>query len=181
MFSILPYICTKPIITCNAYVLCSEDLIDDAKKDLDDYIEKKDTAMIAVFQKYVDSLNANKNLMRFIKGNELKCNIKPSNIKNVAVLYSATSRSAAELMIMYLKQSSKVTTFGERSGGVVDNLDMLSNMLPSKKYSLWTATTKRIVTKENPLYDKTGIKPAIEISDDETDWIDFVKKYYERN
>jgi hypothetical protein len=41
------------------------------------------------------------------------------------------------------------------------------------------ATTKRITTKDAPLYDNTGIKPDIEISDDVPDWIEFVKKYYE--
>jgi Peptidase family S41 len=181
MLPILPYICTKAITTCNAYVLCSQDLIDDAKTDLDNSIKKNDSSNIEFYKKYVDSIVAYKDTLRLIKGNIFDCNVKASNIKNVAVLYNATSRSAAELMIMYLKQSDKVKTFGERSGGVVDNLDLLSYKLPSLKYSLWVATTKRITTKENPLYDNIGIKPDVEISDDEPDWIDFVKKYYEKS
>lgn len=143
------------------------------------YVKQKDSSNIAAYQNCLDSLLANQSSLRFQKGDTLECDLNVTNIKNVAVLYSATSRSAAELMIMYLKQSDKVTTFGERSGGVVDNLEMLSNRLPSSKYNLWAAVSKRVPTKENPLYDKTGIKPDIEISDDEPDWIEFVKKYYE--
>jgi Peptidase family S41 len=181
MYPILPYICTKPIITCDANVMCSQDLIDDAKINLDKLVMQKDTSRIEGYRNYLDSLLAYKNSLRYIKGRSIEYDSKPNKIQNVAVLYSATTRSAGELMIMYLKQSDKVTTFGERSGGVVDNLDMLTYKTPSSKYSLWVAYTKRIPTKANPLYDKTGIKPDIEISDDEPDWINFVKKYYEKN
>ena len=52
--------------------------------------------------------------------------------------------------------------------------------MPKSNYGLWVALLKMEINNENPSYDKTGIKPDVEISDDEPDWIDFVKKYYEK-
>jgi hypothetical protein len=177
---LLPYICTKSILLCDTYTLYSEDLIENTTSELNKYIKLNDTLNIKSYKSYLDTLIANKNSLYFNKGDTIKVNPKKTSIKNVAILYSATSRSAAELMIMYLKQSDKVKTFGERSGGVVDNLGMLTYRTPSQKNILWIAFVKRVPTKENPLYDDTGIPPDVEISDDEPDWINYVLRYYSK-
>jgi C-terminal processing protease CtpA/Prc len=131
MFPILPYICTKTIITCGSYKLYSQDLIDYSKEDQENYIKNNDTAKMLSNAKKIEEMILHKDSLHYSIGDTLVCNSKPSNIKNVAILYNGCTRSAAELLIIYLKQSSKTTTFGERSGGVVDNLDMIAKRLPS--------------------------------------------------
>ncbi len=83
------------------------------------------------------------------------------------------------MLILHFKQSKKVTTFGEATGGAIDHPNNQELFLPQSKHQFWIVATKMVINDENPSYDKTGIKPDIEISDDEPDWIDFVKKYYQ--
>jgi C-terminal processing protease CtpA/Prc len=172
--------CTNSIIRGGGYQLCSEEIIKDAKQDMEDYKKLKDTATVTIYENYIKELENNKNTLRFINPDTVSCQPKPNNIKNVAIIVNHGSRSAAELMVLWFKQSSKVKIFGEPTAGAVDYLDMLTYTLPITGYTLWVATGKRMLTKENGKYDNIGIKPDVEISDNETDWVEFVKDYYEK-
>ena len=142
----------------------------------------KDEIRISRFSKMLDSA-------RLLEGNYMfkestfvfDCkNSLPNNIKNIAVLTNHAALSASEMLVLYFKQSSKVTTFGEATGGAIDYLNNQSYYLPKSNYGLWVALLKMEINNENPSYDKTGIKPDVEISDNEPDWIDFIKKYYDK-
>lgn len=179
--SLVPYVCTNPIIRGGGYQLCSEEIITDAKNDMQEYIKLKDTATIEIFEKYIKEMENNKNKLRFVNPDTLDCEPKPNNIKNIAIIINHGCRSAAELMILWFKQSKKVKVFGEPTAGAVDYLDMLTYTLPTTGYTLWVATVKRLLTKENGKYDNIGIRPDIQISDNESDWVKFVQNYYEKN
>jgi C-terminal processing protease CtpA/Prc len=126
-------------------------------------------------------MEKNKNNFLFKEADTVFCQPNPNNIKSVAIIINHGCRSAAELMLLYFKQSSKVKTFGEPTAGAVDYLDMLTYKLPKTKYTLWVGTVKRELTKADGKYDNIGIKPDVEISDDVDDWVEFVRKYYEKN
>jgi len=176
---LLKYIYTNPIIHCGGLKLCSDDLIDDLKSDIKDYYVKNDTLSIRKADQKLTSMIANKGHFILIPPDTLISNSTIQQLPaNVAIITNNNCLSAAELMILDFKQSKKVKTFGETTGGAVDNLDAIEILLPKTKYHLFIATTKRIITPEAPRYDNKGIKPDIEISDDVTDWVDFVKKYY---
>jgi C-terminal processing protease CtpA/Prc len=81
-------------------------------------------------------------------------------------------------MLLNFKQSKKVTLFGERTGGAVDYLNAMSFKLPYGGYNLTVASVKRALKDNEPSYDGKGIPPNIEIDDTITDWVAFVKKYY---
>ncbi len=177
--SLIPYICTHPILSSPSYTLCSQDLIDDAKKERQVYILKKDTALVFFYNKYINKIIVWKYKFMEEPSDTLLCLNNGSLIKNVGMITNYGCRSAAELMILYFQQSSKVKVFGEITGGALDNLDAIKIKLPVSGYTLFIATTKRVISVSQPGYDNVGIKPDVSISDSTANWIDFVKHYYE--
>ncbi len=175
---LFPFICTGPIIVGGGHQLCSDDIIDDAKSDLERYIKINDTSNIKEYKDYIGKMEKNKYNFLFWESDTVACQPKPNQIRNVAIIMNHGSRSAAELLVLNFKQSNKVRTFGEPTAGAVDYLDMLTYKLPKTQYNLWVGTVRRKLTKTDGKYDDTGIKPDIEISDDEADWVKFVQQYY---
>ena len=178
--SLVPYVCNNDIIRSACYQLCSNDIIEDVKSDIIYYAKKKDTLALTESKNNLAKMENNFNKFLYLKGDTLFCSYKQNNIQHVAIIANNICLSAAELMILDFKQSSKVKIFGETTGGAVDNLDALKIDLPSEKYTLFVATSKRSLTATQPAYDGIGIKPDIVIPDNNPDWIGFVKKYYEK-
>jgi Peptidase family S41 len=177
---LLPYVCTGPIENANVYRLCSADLIAEARRSLNAFTREGDTMRAGWQQKYMDSLVRYQGHFWFRPGGVSPCLSVPNSIRNVAILMDHGTRSAAELMVLYFRQSSKVRLFGEASGGAVDYSDLLSYELPRSHFKLWVASSKRGVTSWDPAYDETGIPVNVEIADSESDWVGFVRKYYSR-
>lgn len=177
---LLPFICSKPLLHVGAFVLCSNDLIEDAKESRKVYNERKDTAKVLAYDEFITRMVAHKDDFIYNPPDTFPCVQLPSKIKNVALLINHGCRSAAELMILMLKQINMVKTFGESTAGSVDYLDMITYELPVSKYIFWVGTTQREITKNAPLYDNVGIPPDVEIPENIMDWPGFVKKYYEQ-
>jgi hypothetical protein len=177
---LLPYIYTGPIVHTGTHQLYSDIYIKDYEDRMNRYLTKGDSTTAKIYIAYYDSVKAKRGKFDYAPPDTLANNLPTlSKPKNVAVIINNNCLSAAELMLLNFKQSKKVTIFGERTGGGVDYLDGLRPKLPSKKYSLFIASTKRALTEQQPSYDATGILPDVEISDDVTDWVIFVKKYYD--
>ncbi len=175
-FSLLPYVYTKPIVSCDGYTRCSQELIDDKLRILKKYIENNDTARIKTKQHELNKIIENKNHFLFNKGDTLiKNSVIKSNPKNIGIIANRNSLSAAELMILNFKQSAKIKFFGESTGGAVDYLDAIRIDMPSGKYYLNIAVAKRSAPEK---YDLNGIPPDIVIPRSEQNWVQFVKKYY---
>jgi hypothetical protein len=178
---LLKFIYTKPIVHCGADQLCSEDLIEDYEADIKHFTGKGDTLKVNEYKKELDAIMQFKGKFRYLPADTLASKLPILDYpKNIALLVNNNCLSAAELMILDFQQSDKVKVFGETTGGAVDYLDALVMDLPSEKYTLFIATSKRVFLSENDKYDNKGIKPDIEIPDNIDDWIDFVKRFYER-
>jgi hypothetical protein len=177
---LLPYICTAPVQTTAAWQLCSNDLIGEAKADLKKYRDRKDTANTSIYEAYVADMEKHRDSFRLIESRQLACEARPNQLQNVAIIMDHGTRSAAELMVLYFKQSARVKLFGENTRGAVDYLDLLSYKLPVSGYQLWVGTSKRATSAAQPTYDATGIPPDVGIPDSEPDWIAFVRNYYRR-
>ncbi len=175
---IIPFVCTKNTITVGTYKLCSQELIANAQKNLDSYKKQNDSVKIFSSIEYLNKLVASKDKFMYSPPDTFNCTSK-NYIKNVAIIMNNCTRSAAELMVLYLSQSNKVKLFGQPSGGAVDYLDILTFKLPVSNFYLWVASAKRHISKGQPSYDNIGIKPDIFIDDSVMDWVSFVKKYYE--
>ena len=178
--NLLPFICNKPLITCGGYVLCSNDIIEEAKSDVEYYKKKNNIKRLNYSNNYLDSLLKYKGNFLYVKEDTINfSSILNNKVKNVALITNNATRSAAELIILYLRGHEKVTVFGENSAGAVDYLDIFTYKLPVSKFVLWVATVKRYLSSSNDKLDSDGLIPNISIPDDVENWIDFVKKYYE--
>lgn len=180
-YKLLPFICTNKIFTPSGYTLVSEDIISDVISTIDLAKKDNDTSTFTLYNDYFDKIKNQKGKLFFSEGDSINCKVKVNKIVNVGLIVDYGCRSAAELMILYLKQSKKVKTFGENTAGAIDYLSLYDYYLPNSKYYLWVGTIKRHITKSQPLFDKDGIPPDIKINNQRSDWVDFVKKYYEKN
>ena len=175
---LFPLIWTNPIYEIHGLQLCSQAVIDEARGDYASYQKANDTARAARMLRLIDTLERNKDSFRLTGGGEFPVVQVPNSVRHVALVMDHGSRSAAELMALYFRQSKKVTFFGENTGGAVDYLDLLIYWLPHTHFQFWLAGTKRQITTDQPRYDGIGIPPDVPISDDVSDWIDYVRKYY---
>jgi hypothetical protein len=176
---LLPYIYTNPIVHSGGYTLVSEHFIKQREDKIKQFTQNGDTASANNYIAYRDTFLAKRGQLYYRPGdtlaNDLPILTKP---RNIAIIFNNNCMSAAELMLLNFRQSKKVKFFGEHSGGAVDYLNAMSFTLPHHKYSLSVASVRRAFTDKEPMYDGTGIPPDVEIGDTETDWVAFVKKYY---
>ncbi len=178
---LLPIICTNIIWNRQTLAYADQDYIDYLEKIKIRVDSTKDVERMLRFQKIVDT--AKSNFGKYFtpqKTISYDCKDTVQNkVRNVAVITNYGCLSAAEMLVLHFKQSKKVTTFGEATGGAIDYPYNEVLFLPKSKLEFWITGSKMTLNDDNPSYDKTGIKPDIEISDNEPDWVEFVKKYYD--
>jgi len=97
--------------------------------------------------------------------------------QKVALIYNKGTASAAEGMITYCMQSSKVITIGENSGGYMGYGDVMTDQTPCGKFTLQCAST---MYHSNAKYEYVGIAPMHKAVD-EKNWIDYAKKILEES
>lgn len=179
---LLPYIYTGPIVHAGGYTLISKRYMEDYDERIKQFTANGDTTSAKSYIFYRDTFVNQRG--QFYAGDDaiiadsLPIMPKP---KNVAIIINNNCVSSAELMLLNFKQSKKVKLFGEPTGGAVDYLNVYFFRLPHYKYGLSVASVKRRIKPHEPSYDGKGIPPDIEISDGVTDWVGFVKKYYDEN
>ncbi|MCX2429856.1 S41 family peptidase [Pedobacter sp. GR22-10] len=180
---LMPLLYTNPITYVNAAKYCSVDEGIYQKKVLDDYILKggKDSTYIkytnTMIKYHTDSAG------KYVEwqNDTLKLDTIYAHPKNVGIVINFACQSACEIFLLDAKQSTKVKLFGEHTMGAIDYLNFYAQDLPSGKYKLYIATSRRIIPAGQNKLDGTGIYPDVPIADTEKDWIDFVKKYYEKH
>lgn len=179
---LLPYIYTSPITRISGYRFCSDDFIEDQKYFLEEANKSNDTSRSKRLQKYIDTLLRYKNAYRYEKADTIKFNQIKKYPKNIALIVNYGCMSAAEMMILDFKQSSKVKIFGERTFGAVDYLDvfLLFNP-PLYKYGYYMPAYKRELKKNQKKLDYVGIIPDIKIPETNKNWVNAVIKFYETN
>jgi hypothetical protein len=181
-FELLPYIYTQTIVHCAVYIKYSRLYANTFEVDAQKYRQQGDTANARLYQEWADTVNANLGKEEYYEPDTLAQNLPVlPNPKNVALITNNNCMSAAELIVLNFRQSSKVTVFGETTGGVVDYLVTVDSLpVAAGKYRIYIPISKRILTEKEPSYDGVGIKPDVEIGDDVADWVAFVRKYYAR-
>lgn len=181
-FELFPYAYTQPIVHCGVYVKYSKAYALDYRNQAQQYQQQGDTANARAYQVWADSISAWAGKELYYQADTLAQQLPVlPNPQNIALVMNYNCMSAAELMVLNFKQSSKVTTFGERTGGAVDYLVTIDDIpIAAGKYSLFIAISKRALTDKQPSYDGVGIEPDVAIDDAVTDWVDFVRKYYEQ-
>ncbi|WP_343568821.1 S41 family peptidase [Sphingobacterium sp.] len=177
-----PFVYTNPYATVTSYTLCSREYSDYLKTSLEK--RKKANSMDSFIVNYLEGE------IKRIDGNIGKFVLRPADTfkldsakampKNVGIILNYAVESAAEMMVLDYKHSTKVTTFGEHTMGAVDYLNTFDVKVPSGKYLLTIATAKRFIPNGQKSLDATGIKPDVPISDNVADWVKYVKDYYDK-
>ncbi|MFA6059246.1 MAG: S41 family peptidase [Taibaiella sp.] len=178
---LLPFIYTRPIKKVNIDFYCSEDAINKTQENIQAYIAKGNVDSNTLKSWYKLLQVEKDSIGKFISDKQeiLKYDSVMSYPQNVGIIINYACQSAAEIMLLDCMQSDKVTLFGEHTMGAVDFLDYYALNLPSNKYQLKVATTRRIIPSGKEKLDYKGIYPNIKIPDTNNNWVDFVRHYYE--
>jgi hypothetical protein len=106
-----------------------------------------------------------------------------SRIENVAILAGPACMSAAESFILHSQRaSSKVTAFGQPTGGVIDYTSVhMLKLKSSGDQNLLFGYPTSTLHKEIPEngYNQTGIIPDVPIDDSVSDPVQFIIDYYQ--
>jgi hypothetical protein len=180
---ILPLIYTNPILMVNGSIFCTVDDLERTKKDLDDYLKGDDVDSFYIndYKKWI--ILKEQNLGKFIATPQdtLTFDSISTYPQRVAYIINYGCQSAAEIALLDAKQSKKVTLFGEHTMGAIDYLNYYPHTFPSGKYELFIATTRRTIPRGEKKLDRIGIYPDVRIDDSEKDWVEYIKRYYEKH
>jgi hypothetical protein len=180
---LLPFIYTNPIVRSSGYLYCGDDIVRNEEKSVASYRKNVncDTARLAKMESMLRKMMEYKGQYMFNPGDTIRLDEVKSRPVHVALIINYACQSAAELMLLDCKQSSKVKTFGEHTAGAVDYLDYFPVALPSGKYLLYIPATRRVIPKGEQAIDGKGIRPDVPIGDNTFDWVEFTKNYNEKN
>ncbi len=100
--------------------------------------------------------------------------------RNVVILQNRNVASSSEGFILTAKQSEKVKTFGENTGGFVAYGEWRKLEIPN--FPAWISMTqKRMIFHDDLDFEMIGIEADIKLNpDDESNWIEIVKNEIER-
>lgn len=183
--ALFPFVYTNPINRVTGSTFSSDSSIAREERRLEKLIvsNPQDTGSINSIREFITQLKKGKGT--FVSPRIGSAVIRFDYIlprpQNVAVLMNYACQSAAEIMVLNFLQSKKVKTFGECTKGVADHLSTYSFRTPDKKYLIYIPVSKRNIPAGGTALDGLGIKPDIPISDNVSDWVSFVKEYYDKN
>jgi hypothetical protein len=176
--SLLPFLYTNRIKVYGASVVASEKYINNCEEILKDTLisDQKKNQIRADLK----ILNANKGAFAEIWQDSF---IEFPTIlefpKRIAILINQNTASSAELFLKAALQSRKVVIFGENSAGAVDYGDI--NQI--KIQCLGNATLYYPTSRVNHIlkfsYEQVGIPPHIRIPLFESNWNEFVIRYFQ--
>lgn len=180
---LVPFVCTNPIQRISVTTLYSDALVKSEESEIEYYKKKYPSNVEAIKKKdlYLAEIKGKVGKLIYNKGSIFSCDSVKKYPENVAIICNYACFSAAEMMILDFKQSKKVKVFGEHTLGAVDYLDNFAVELPSQKYTLDIASSKREIPKGQSKIDGKGIMPDISIAESVEDWVSYVVRYYKNN
>lgn len=178
---LIPFVYSGPIREILVRFSWSKARLESEVQELDYYKQEEpsDSIAIARMERRIEKVKGKIGQINPAGGATIKLDSVMANPKNVGIIVNYSCYSAAEMMLLDFKQSSKVLVFGEHTYGGVDYLDEFTLQLPSKKYRLDVPSSERILPEGGHWIDGKGIEPDISIPDSERDWVDFVQRFYQ--
>jgi hypothetical protein len=177
-YALMPYIQTNEIIRDTDYRFCNSFYLQYYIDLKEEKLKKKDSALMYKIDSMTLHIKSNMNKFVYQSPDTFRVPFYTARPKNVAIIANYGTTSAAELMILDCIQSTKVKIFGEPTHGATDNLDAYSIITP-KKYTLSIPTVIRKPNNKKLLLEGKGYQPGIIIPDSVSNWINYVKKFYE--
>ena len=165
-----PYLITQPTMTDGRLYWASEDnaefLLQMSKKEGTDKKTKKYLRRVAYEMKkrpgaFVGTMNARRD--------------RPSAIlpypEKVVILVNNNSASSTENLLLWAKQSKKVTVVGRQTAGVADYGNAAVSVAPCRDWELWIPIMRSNRVADGRGLDNIGITPDIVLEENEPDWI----------
>jgi hypothetical protein len=177
---LIPFVYTQPIVSVSGYHLASDDFIKHKEENIEEYSKEVsiDSALLTDMKNDVRKFKVQRGSLIYEAGDTVRCDSIMHRPLNVAIITNYACASAAEMMLLDFKQSSKVKIFGEHTAGAVDYLNIFPMESPSKKYVLYIASAKRYIPVGQAKLDATGISPDVDLSKSNKDWVKSVRDYY---
>ncbi len=171
-----PYLFTQPTVTDGRQYWASEDnaefLLQMVKKEGTDKKMKKYLKGIAAEMKkrpgaFVGTMNARR---------ERPPAILPYPEK-VIILVNKNSASSTENLLLWAKQSKKVTIMGRPTAGVADYGNLAVSVAPCRDWELWIPIMRSNRVADGRAIDNIGITPDVVLEENEPDWIMRAREY----
>jgi hypothetical protein len=176
---ILPILYTKPILRDGLYVRASYDNIALYKEGVSDpNLSEKDHESFKRITKLMEQ-NIGK-LIKVAEGDTITYKSIYPYPKRVGIIVNKKTTSAAELFLLWAKQSKKVTIFGSRTRGALDYSEVgRPRALPCPYLQFYCPMGK---SEHNiyPYIDNVGILPDVNVSEGELDNNYFIN-YFKNN
>jgi Peptidase family S41 len=176
--SLFPYIQTSEIIRDDSYRYYASSYLQSYIDVRDKRLSANDTTNLSRIERIIQLIRSNLGKFVYEAPDTIKFNSIMQNPKNIAVIVNYGCVSASEIMILDFIQSQKVKIFGEQTQGVADNLDAYAIETPGK-YVLTIPSVLREPKDRKYLLDGKGYTPDVFIPSINTDWIKYVKEFYE--
>ena len=177
--SLKPYLYTQPVVTDGRQYWASEDnaefLLQMARKEDTDKQTKKYLKKVAAEMKkrpgaFVGTMNARRD--------------RPAAIlpypKKVIILVNKYSASSTENLLLWAKQSKKVTIMGRQTAGVADYGNAGVSVAPCRDWELWTPIMRSNRVADGRGIDNIGITPDVVLEENEPDWIARAREYLQK-
>lgn len=174
--ALYPYLYDNPILIDGLQVRSSPENISIYKKLRDNPDFSQDDK--ATFDSIISKLESQPNtIVQVTNEDSITFDKKKTFPKKVAILTNESTMSAAELFVLWSKQSSKVITFGRRTGGALDFTEIGGlRTLPCHAFTFYCPMGAGN-HKYLPYIDNIGIMPDVELEYSDKDWIKNVYEY----
>ncbi len=180
--SLFPYISLGSIVRKGGVFKSSEENIISIKHEIESFEEYPiyKERFGAKLQAVVQKMEANKG--KFVTGpdQEYGTGVPMANPKRVAFLVNKNTASTAEQFIFEAKQSTKTIVFGENTKGLADYIEVRDWGLPCYGWRVAFSLAKSPRLPLNAI-DNVGITPDVKITENETDWVEYVKNYLKKS
>ncbi|PSL42830.1 peptidase S41-like protein [Chitinophaga niastensis] len=175
-FSILKYIYSNPILSDGLIVRSSPENISIYQKIRNTPGFSSDDK--STFDSIILKMRLHpKSIVQVTERDTMTFEKKMRNPIKVAILTNETTLSAAELFVLWAKQSAKVIIFGRQTGGALDYTEIGSaRNLPCPLYT-FLCPMGTTYHEFIPLIDNVGIKPDVILNVGNQDWIKVAYEY----
>ncbi len=174
--ALLPYLNTSTIKRSGSYYRLSRENTQKFEQFLIDN-PNLPPAVNSFFSKLVIIGKQKPNTWYFEKGKELTFNKIEENPKKIGVLVSEKTASSGEIFVMDAIQSKKVTVFGTQTKGVVDYGDGMTHIISCDSIKVLIPTRRSEYLKYTR-YDSIGLKPDVQIAEENLKPYDFILEYF---
>lgn len=177
--TLMSLLCTNPIKRDGFIIKSTEDNISLYKTGLNDpsYSLKDINAFESIITKMENNIGK---LVKIYESDSTDCSKEYVFPKKVAILTNRGTGSAAELFLLWAKQSKKVIICGINSKGALDHTEIVAYRNLPCPYVKYFCPMGMNEHKVYPYIDNTGISPDMDLSNENGDWVDLIKGYLEK-